>query len=243
MENKVPILDIPFINIQFDEMLALLDERVRKGEKTLVVTANPEIVMITDENKEYKEIVQSADYVVPDGIGIIVASKMLNAPIMERIAGFDLMMSLLQQANTNRWKVYLLGGKDEVNQKAVKAIRETYPDLVIVGSHHGYFGSEESEGIKEEVQKLEPDLVFVALGAPRQEEWITQALPSFSKGLFMGVGGSFDILAGEAKRAPDIWIRLKLEWLYRLVKQPSRWRRMLAIPHFLMKILKQRLQK
>lgn len=243
MENKVPILDIRFINIQYDEMLVILAERVQQGKKTFVVTANPEIVMITDEDKEYKEIVQSADYVVPDGIGIIVASKMLNTPIKERIAGFDLMMSLLQQANTNRWKVYLLGGKDEVNQKAVKAIEKTYPELEIVGSHHGYFDHEESEGIKKEVQNLEPDLVFVALGAPRQEKWITDIQPFVTKGLFMGVGGSFDIIAGEAKRAPDIWIKFKLEWLYRLVKQPSRWKRMLAIPYFLIKILKQRLQR
>ncbi|MED3564458.1 WecB/TagA/CpsF family glycosyltransferase, partial [Bacillus xiapuensis] len=208
-----------------------------KGVKAFVVTANPEIVMYAREDRDYHKIVQEADYVVPDGAGIILAAKILNTPLQERVTGYDLTVRLLELSNQNAWRVYLLGGKEETNQKAVANICKQYPNLVMAGSHNGYFKGEENR-IADEIKAANADIVFVAIGFPRQEKWISAHYSSFSKGIFMGVGGSIDVLAGEVNRAPEVWQKLNLEWFYRLVKQPSRWRRMLALPRFLREILK-----
>src|SRR5699024_10638344 len=125
-----------------------------------------------------------------------------------------------------------LGAKEHVVTKTVENIQKTYPHIIIAGYHHGYF-SDEDEQISEIVKEIKPDLVFIALGSPRQERWITKHKDSFSKGIFMGVGGSFDVIAGEVKRAPDKWINMNLEWLYRLLKQPLRWRRILKAIKFM----------
>ncbi|OIK16341.1 glycosyltransferase [Bacillus sp. MUM 116] len=237
MKNTVNILGINFLNKGFNEVVELLSDRIIKGVKTFVVTANPEIVMYAREDRDYQKIVQEADYVVPDGAGIILAAKILNTPLQERVTGYDLTVRLLELSNQNAWRVYLLGGKEETNQKAVANICKQYPNLVMAGSHNGYFKGEENR-IADEINAANADIVFVAIGFPRQEKWISAHYSSFSKGIFMGVGGSIDVLAGEVNRAPEVWQKLNLEWFYRLVKQPSRWRRMLALPRFLREILK-----
>jgi len=237
----IKILGIDFINKSFNEVVELQAKAVKGGKKSFVVTANPEIVMYAKEQPDYKEIVQSADMVVPDGIGIVIASKILNHPIQERVAGFDLMMRLLELGNENKWGIYLLGGKKATNEKAVANISSKFPQLKIVGSHHGFFDWK-MDGITEEIKAANPDIVFVALGFPKQEQWISENLDHFSKGLFIGVGGSIDVLAGEVKRAPKFWRKMNLEWLYRLLSQPSRWRRMLALPQFLWQIVKIKFQ-
>ncbi|WP_066387520.1 WecB/TagA/CpsF family glycosyltransferase [Neobacillus mesonae] len=236
-ENHVSILGIDFINKPFHEVVDILADSVESKRKSFVVTANPEIAMYAHEHPDYKAIVQSADMVVPDGIGIVIASKILNTPIQERVAGFDLMVRLLELGNEKKWRIYLLGGKEETNKKAVANIASRYPQLQIVGSHHGFFDWKDGT-VTDEIKAGNPDIVFVALGFPRQEKWIVQNLPHFSKGLFIGVGGSIDVLAGEVKRAPLFWRRLNLEWFYRLVLQPTRWKRMLALPRFLGEMFK-----
>jgi N-acetylglucosaminyldiphosphoundecaprenol N-acetyl-beta-D-mannosaminyltransferase len=197
--------------------------------------------MYAQEHPDYKNTIQSADMVVPDGYGIILASKILSTPIIERVAGYDLMIRLLEHGNEKKLKIYLLGGREETNQKAVTNISKQFPDIQIVGSHHGFFDWDKNT-ITDEIKAASPDLIFVALGFPRQEKWIANNLSKFSKGLFMGVGGSIDVLAGEVQRAPEFWQKLNLEWFYRLISQPSRWRRMLAIPRFLIRIFKLKLR-
>jgi len=233
----VKILDISFITNTFEEMVNLFIKRIHNREKTFVVTANPEIVMHAKKHGEYRAALNDANYIVPDGYGIILASRILNTPIPERVTGYDLTIRLLELANQNKWKVYLLGGKEEVNSAAASNIEKQYPHLQLVGRHHGFFVLEE-EMIPADIQKLQPDIVLVALGVPRQELWTSRHLNSFSHGIFMGVGGSIDVLAGTVKRAPKIWQTLRVEWLYRLVKQPSRWRRMLALPEFVLEVFK-----
>lgn len=234
--NEVSIMDIKFINATKADLLKNeLLPRLRDGKKSFLVTANPEIVMKTREDAAYKEMVQQADYVVPDGAGIIIASKHVGNPIIERIPGFELMLDLLAFAETEGLSCYLLGAKESINEKAVVEIAKRYPALNIAGHHHGYFQVED-ESIVDEVVAAQPDLVFVALGSPRQEAWITTHNQRFSKGLFMGVGGSFDVLSGEVKRAPQQWINLNLEWLYRLLKQPFRLKRILKAFEFIIRI-------
>jgi len=240
--NLVTILGIDFVNKRFDQVVEELLSRINNKRKSFIVTANPEIVMYAHEHSDYKKIVQSADMVVPDGYGIILASKILDTPIMERVAGYDLTVRLLELGNKKKLKIYLLGGREETNQKAVENIHNTYPDIQIVGRHHGFFDWEKSQ-VTAEIKAANPDVVFVALGFPRQEQWIAKHLDQFSHGLFMGVGGSIDVLAGEVQRAPRIWQKLNLEWFYRLISQPTRWRRMVAIPRFIIQIFKLKLRK
>lgn len=214
-------------------------KRVNGNKKTFVVTANPELVMYANRDRDYLHVLRKADFVTPDGIGVVIASKILRKPLKERVAGYDLMNELLRRAERENRSVYLLGAKGTTLEKAYRNIKKQYPDLKIVGRHHGYFDIED-ETVADEIARLQPDFVFAALGFPKQEFWISRYIGKFEKGLFMGVGGSFDVWAGEVKRAPDVWIKLHLEWLYRLIKQPSRWKRMLVLPQFLVKVLAER---
>ena len=235
--KTVTIMDIKFINISKQNFLENhLFPRLVKEEKSYIVTANPEIVMRTREDRNYKQMVQQADYIAPDGAGIVLASKYLKEPVVERIAGYDLMLDLLAFAEKNQLTCYFLGAKKQVNDKLMVELKKYYPKLIIAGKHHGYF-SMDDERIVNDVKSANPDLIFVALGSPRQEQWITDNMQAFSKGLFMGVGGSFDVLAGEVKRAPNIWIKFNLEWLYRLLKQPFRWKRILKAIEFIIRII------
>ncbi|WP_423335703.1 WecB/TagA/CpsF family glycosyltransferase [Neobacillus sp. 19] len=219
------------------QILNILTKRIEDGKKTFLVTANPEIVMHANSEPEYMQVIQQADYVIADGIGIIIGSKIIGQPLPERVPGFELMQELLKKGNEAHWSAYFLGAKKEVVEKAVEMVRRQHPNLVIAGYHDGFFDWE-ANTIQEEIQRTKPDMVFVALGLPRQENFIVKNLTKFDKGLFIGVGGSFDVIAGTVKRAPVIWQKLNLEWFYRLIKQPSRWRRMLVLPQFLIRMLK-----
>lgn len=232
MKNNVSIMDINFYNTTKQDLLKNdLYPRIARGEKCFLVTANPEIVMYARDEAEYKAIVQSADFVIPDGIGIIKASNWIKQPLKERIPGFELMLDLLSYADEHQLSCYFLGAQEEINEKAVKEVRKTYPGIKIAGRHHGYFEIED-RAVAEDVKETTPDLVFVALGMPRQEQWIAEYMPEFDKGVFMGVGGSFDTLTGEVKRAPQAWINLNLEWLYRFIKQPVRFKRLFKVFEF-----------
>ena len=236
-KTTVNILGVDFINERFDGMVDIISGKITEEQKTFIVTANPEIVMHAYKDKEYHNIINKADYVVPDGYGIILASKIIKNPLEERVAGYDLTISLLEKADRQKWSIYVLGGQEDVNKLAVKNITDKYPNLKIAGRHHGFFDLDDPE-IVNDIKNARPDIILVALGFPRQEKWIGKHYDEFTKGIFIGVGGSIDVLAGTVKRAPVIWQKLKVEWLYRLVKQPSRWKRMLALPDFVIKVMK-----
>jgi len=240
--NKVSILNMNFDSIRAKELLNIISERVNHAEKTFVVTANPEIVMHGRNDETYLNLVNQANFVIADGYGVILGSKMIQNELPERIAGFDLMNSLLEKGNQEGWSVYFLGAKEEVISKAVHNIKGSFPSLKIAGWHNGYTDVNE-EGFVEAIASKKPDLVFVGIGFPKQEYWISTHMSRFEKGFFMGVGGSFDVWAGVVKRAPMIWQNLHMEWLYRLIKQPKRWKRMLVIPDFVLNVMKERFRK
>lgn len=235
------VLSLPFVDATMDQLVAELQDRLREEKKTFVVTANPEMVMYSRQDREYERILRQADWLIPDGIGIIMASRWLGRPLSERLAGFDVMERLLQLSDQHGYSIYCLGAEAEVIAKAVGRMREVYPRACIVGYHHGFFDWNDDQSLVSEIQAKEPDIVFVGLGFPRQEQWIFRHLAQFRKGIFMGVGGSFDVWAGKVARAPEAWQRWNVEWLYRLLQQPSRWRRMLALPRFMVKVVEERL--
>lgn len=235
--EKVDILGIPFVNTTKAQFVKKLDEHLANQDKVFVVTANPEIVMKAREDEQYKKVIDQATYITADGIGVVKAAQLLNKPIPERVTGYDTMLDLLELAQEKQYSIYLLGGQQETLEKAVANIKASYPKIKITGQHNGFFDWS-SNTIQQEISEKKPDLIFVALGVPRQENWIAQNLPAFEKGVCIGVGGSFDVIAGTVERAPEMWQKANLEWLYRLIKQPSRWKRMLALPRFGLKILK-----
>jgi N-acetylglucosaminyldiphosphoundecaprenol N-acetyl-beta-D-mannosaminyltransferase len=239
--DMVEISHLPFVN---STMQQFLQEKIKPSlgldKKTFIITANPEIVMATRRDSAYKKVVLKADYIVPDGIGIIFAAKFKRKPMEERIAGIDLMKGMLSLANKQHAACYFLGASADSNHTAVGKIKESYPNIQIAGHHHGYFNMNDKT-FAVRMAKTEPDFIFVALGYPRQEMWIKQHMPVFSKGIFMGVGGCLDVFSGNVKRAPDLFIKCNLEWLYRLIKQPFRLKRMLPIVGYIWLLLRKKL--
>ena len=235
----VKVLDLPFIAEDRKTILNLIAKRVDNEEKTFIITANAEIAMYARENKEYLELTKKSNYIVADGIGIVKGAKLLNENIPERIPGIELMMDMLEYANLNNKKVYFYGAKPETIEKMVTILKNKYSKLNIVGYHHGYHDDSDDK-IMNEVIQLRPDYVFVAKGCPLQDEWITKVLDNVDKGVFMGVGGSFDVISGNVKRAPELWLKLNLEWLYRLLSNPQRIGRYVSLPKFVIEVIKDR---
>ena len=191
-KKKVNILNINFDSIYSNDLVNTLCERINRSLKTFVVTANPEIVMHSHNDSKYFNLVNNADFVIADGYGIVLGSKITGDKIPERIAGFDLMKMLLEKGNQAGWSVYFLGAKEEVINKAVQNIKEEFPTLNVVGWHNGY-ADVDTDDLRKDIAAKKPDLIFVGLGFPTQEYWIANSLPYFNKGLFIGVGGSFDV--------------------------------------------------
>lgn len=237
--QTVSIMGIEFLNITKRSFLEdRLYPHIKQQQKCFVVTANPEIVMKTREDVTYKKIIQSADYVVPDGAGVLLAAKLMKQPLQERIAGFDLMMDLLALADEQGLSCYFLGAEPDVNNQAVLEAGKRFPHLKIAGHQHGFFNNDDE--VAKDVQQSRPDIILVALGFPKQEEWITKYMKGFDKGIFIGLGGSFDILSGNVKRAPDRWIKYNLEWFYRILQQPFRIKRIFKVFEFILRVMLKR---
>ena len=202
----------------------LLRHNLVEGVKTFIVTANPETLMIGCQNAEFYQILaEPHTTIVPDGIGVIKALKSVRNIKCNRITGVETSEYLLSILNDTGKSIYLYGAKKEVLSQLLQVIKEKYPNVKIAGAHNGYDG--DSEEIFEDILSKSPDVVLVALGIPRQELLISQYYDRFEKGIFMGVGGTFDVLSGTKKRAPKLFIKLNLEWLYRISKEPSRLKR------------------
>lgn len=202
----------------------ILSDNLKNNKKTFVVTANPETFMISEKNEDVRKMLLDKETVmVPDGIGVLKAGKKIGYNIEERITGIDIANELLKFGNEQKKSIYLFGSKQEVIDSMKIVIKEQYPNLKLVGTSNGYVTDKDK--VFDEIVKLEPDIVLVALGIPLQEMLIYKHLNKFKKGIFVGVGGSFDVMSGMKKRAPKIFIKLNLEWLYRIMKEPKRLKR------------------
>ncbi|RIX51063.1 glycosyltransferase [Paenibacillus nanensis] len=233
----VPIFGIPFSKLSMDETVSYLTEAIEEGRLTHVITANPIMVMAALDNPEFARVLKKADLIVPDGAGVVWAAKVGGEPVAERVTGFDLMHRLLEQGEKRHWRVYLLGTTQEIIDAAAEKLQLQYPQVRIVGTRNGFFGPNEDEAIVEEIRELQPHLLFVARGMDK-EDWNAKYKERLGVPFIMGVGGSFDVISGKLKRAPELFQKLKMEWLYRLLQEPSRYRRMLALPKFVVKVLR-----
>lgn len=212
-------------------------ELVRRGGGHQVVTLNPEYLFRAQNDPLLIEVTNSAALVTPDGEGIVWACRVAGSPVPERVTGIDLMLRLAGLAAAEGWRIFLLGAAPGVAETAAENLVRKFPPLQVAGTYHGYFSAGEEKHVLSLIREAQPHLLFVALGAPRQELWIYQHLNSLNC-VAMGVGGSFDVIAGRVRRAPA-WVRkLKAEWAYRLLLEPARWRRMTALPRFAWLVVK-----
>ena len=226
MRDTVSILGIDIDRCTMSQAQERAFEMTESGG--VVYTPNPEIIMHAYRNPEFADILNDADMVVPDGIGVVIASKILKKPVPERVAGFDLVCRLLEKSGNSK-KVYIFGGKPGVAEKAAENIKKKY-SANVCGTSHGYH--KDTRQVVNDINLSEPDILLVCLGAPNQEKWIYNNKKSLPECLIIGAGGSVDVLAGNTKRAPEFFIKFGLEWFYRLITQPSRFVRMLDLPRF-----------
>lgn len=232
---KTDIFGVLFDNYTIDEAVDKAIKSLVEDKPFIIATPNPEIVDIARKDSEYKNIINSSDIVTPDGIGIVYASKFLKGHIKERAAGFDIVCGIISAINEKSGSVFLFGSKPGVAEAAANNLKDKYENLKIVGCRNGYF-KDDSEIIKA-IQDSKPDLLLVCLGAPKQEKWIHQNKDILNAKILVGAGGTLDVLAGNVKRAPDIYIKFGLEWFYRLVKEPKRIGRMMKLPLFLIDVI------
>ncbi len=235
---RVDVLGIQFDNITMEEAVATGVSLAQGEGFHYVVTPNPEIVNLGRAMPDYGDILNGADLVLPDGIGILYAGKILKTPLKERVPGIDFATGLLEKLAGTSVKLYLLGAKPGVAEQAAQKLLETYPGLSICGWRDGYFT--DSQEVAAEIRECGAQLVFVCLGAPKQERFIVEYGPQTGARLMLGLGGALDVFSGQVRRAPAGFQKLGLEWFYRLLCQPSRIGRMAKLPLFLGSVMKSR---
>ena len=240
--KKAAILGSKVDIVDSKETLAIIEEIIRSSNPTQIVTLNAEIAYNAQYDSRLSELIKTAKLVTPDGIGIIWAGHVLGYKFKERVTGIDLVYSLCRVAAQKGYRVYLLGAAPGIAKAAGENLINEYPHLNICGTHHGYFTPLEHDFLVTEIKKRAPEILFVGLGAPKQEYWIKEHLQELDVPVCIGVGGSFDVIAGLKKRAPAVFIKLNLEWLYRLASEPKRLKRQLVLPKFIIAVIKQRLQ-
>jgi N-acetylglucosaminyldiphosphoundecaprenol N-acetyl-beta-D-mannosaminyltransferase len=207
-----------------------------------IVTLNAEMVVQAQQDADLDRIVRHAHLIVPDGAGVVWAVRLAGEHI-NRLPGIELAAAALARAAQLNLRVALLGGKPEVMTQLLGSLPQQHPGLNIVASHDGYFQADEAESVVDELAKHEPQLVLIALGVPKQEYFIDKWAHAFPHAVLIGVGGSFDVWTGQVQRAPKVMRDLHLEWLYRLIKEPWRWRRMgSTLPNFGLQVLRHHLE-
>jgi N-acetylglucosaminyldiphosphoundecaprenol N-acetyl-beta-D-mannosaminyltransferase len=236
--DSVRVLGVTVHCVVENDVLALVLDRIGKRELTHIVTVNAEFVMMARRDERFRDVLAAADVSTPDGAGVVWAGRRQGATFRRRVGGSDLIWSLSRQAAHHGQSVFLLGAAEGVAAKAALRLRTAIPGLVIGGSYAGSPAPGEQDSIVDLVRASGAEILFVAFGAPEQDLWIARNLARSGAVVGMGVGGSFDYMAGTARRAP-VWMQERgLDWLWRLIQQPWRWRRMLALPAFVWAVLR-----
>lgn len=236
--DRIDVLGVGFDPFRFDEAVEVLYQRVRSRSGGTVVTPNPEIVQLCRKNDELNRLVNGADLVAADGIGVVLGAKLLGTPLPERLPGIELAQALCARMAAGGESLFLLGAKPGVAQAAADNLCRQYPGLLIAGYHDGYFSDDAP--VVEQIRQSGAAAAFVCLGAPKQERFMETHRNELSGVLMMGLGGSLDVFAGNVKRAPRWMSKAGLEWFYRLACQPSRIGRMMQLPVFVAAVLARR---
>lgn len=238
--EKVSIRGVSFDNVTMDEAVEICRGFLRSNDGAKIIhTPNAEITEMCVENEEVKRTVNGADLIIPDGAGVVMASKILGKKLKCKVAGIELCENLARISGEMNARIFFLGGKPGIPDKAAEKLLEKYPDMLIAGTNDGYFKSDEE--IINKINESGADIVFVCLGVPKQEQWMEKHRNDLNIKLMGGFGGSFDVLSGTIQRAPKIFIKLNLEWFYRLCKEPKRIGRMMKLPKFILGSIKDRI--
>ena len=238
---RIDVLGVGFDDKTIDEAVSDACEIIDDDKKAYIVTPNPEIVWICRRNKALHDAINSAWLVLPDGIGVVMGSRILGTPLRcGRVPGIDFATALFDKMAQHGWSVFLLGSKPGVAEDAGAKLAKMHPGLVIAGVADGYFTDDEP--VIAQINAASPDLLLVCLGAPKQELWMASNISRLNARLCAGLGGALDVFAGNVKRAPVFFRRLGLEWFYRLVREPRRIKRMIKLPLFIFAVILKRIR-
>ena len=237
--EKIDIRGVLFDNVTPTEAIDFAEDCIKRGEQCVVFTPNAEIVQMAIEDNNFKDIINSANLIIPDGAGVVLASKILKTPLKSKVAGCEFAETLVKGSAEGKYKIFFYGSKPDtdegisVAQLADRKMGEKYPNFKAAGTSHGYLKSEEKEALIEKINSSGAEILFVCLGVPMQEKWIAENRDKLKAELIVGLGGTLDVFAGTVKRAPKFFVKFNLEWFYRLVKEPKRLGRMMKLPKFI----------
>jgi len=223
------LFDLPVQALTMEQVLGITDEAIRTRDRLLIGVVNAAKIVNLHRDPSLGDAVRSADLILADGMSVVWAARLLRRPLPERVPGIDLMYRILEAGRRRQYRVYCLGATEQVVQTVVERIGTDYPGVIVAGYHHGYFGPDDEERVAADIQAARADVLFVAMTSPKKEEFLARWSHLIEVPVCHGVGGSFDVMAGKVKRAPALWQRLGMEWLYRVVQEPRRmWRRYLV---------------
>lgn len=232
MRNSYTFLGVRVDNVTMDETIQRIVAAIQSQAACNVVTVNPELVMAATKNSQFRDIIKKSDIVTPDGVGLLIMGRLTGRQLKERVTGIDLCYRLAQEAADHNWSIYLLGAQPGIAQAAGDELVRLNPDLRLAGTSSSDPDDASAAAIIADIQSKNPTILLVAYGSPTQELWIQKHRQQLGNLVTIGIGGSFDFIAGQAKRAPR-WIqKIGLEWLWRLAMQPKRFKRMMALPKF-----------
>lgn len=243
MPEKTDIHGVMIDNVNMDEALEIVLTMLKGKTANKIFTPNAEIIMQANRNPELLNILNSAELVIPDGAGVILASRILKCRLKEKVSGIDLVKEILKNTKKKPVSFFMLGGKPGIAEKASINILSDYPKAKIMGFRNGYFEESEIPEIIKQINDSKAEILLVGLGAPKQEKWIHKYAGQLNSKVIMGIGGAIDVFAGNAALAPEFMRKAGLEWLFRLIKEPGRYKRMLDLPRFMILTFKKRLKQ
>lgn len=232
------VLGFPVDLLTMESALATIEEFIAEGGSHVVVTADAAGLVTATQDEEHAEVLRSADLVTADSVGVLWAGKRAGHPFPHRVSGVDLAEKLIARSADKGYRVYFLGAAPGVAEQAAEKMRLKFPGCNIVGARHGFFPAESDSVVAVEVAEFKPDVLLVAMGIPRQEKFIAKTREIIKAKVAIGVGGTFDVLSGNIKRAPKVIQKLKLEWLWRLIKDPKKIKKTSALPRFVWRVLR-----
>ena len=237
--NRVNVLGVGIDNLTLSEAVDKALSLISEHRCAYMVTPNPEIVMAAWDDPKVSKAIENADLVIPDGVGVMQAARILGTPLREHMPGIDAATEIIKRLASRGGSVFLYGARPGVAEKAAERMKQCFPGLVICGTNDGY-GNDDG-AVVSKINAAKPDFVMVCLGVPKQELWMAKHAAKLDAGLMAGLGGTIDVFSGQVKRAPLIWQKLKLEWLYRCFEEPKRFRKIKRIPQFIIKAWRKRL--
>lgn len=227
--QRVRVLQVPVDAVNMEQAVSVAADAIRRRRPLLIGVVNAAKIVNMRRDAALRDAVLAADLILADGMAVVWAARVLGRPLPGRVTGIDLMHRLLTHADRHGCRVYCLGATDAVLEEVVRRVAHDHPGVKIVGRRNGYFAPAESEAVAEEIAAARPDILLAAMSSPKKEVFLVQWAPRMNIPVCHGVGGAFDVLAGKARRAPQLWQRLGMEWLYRVVQEPRRlWRRYLV---------------